>query len=61
MFVAAFFTILVEIENTRVKLALSIPTGAPITAGNDAIEMLPFFTDKQLMTYHISKEKQYVY
>ena len=36
----------VEIENPRLKLALTIPTGAPITVANDAIEMLPAVTDK---------------
>ena len=38
----------VEIENARVKLALTIPTGAPITVANDAIEMLPVATDKKI-------------
>ena len=38
----------VEIENPRLKLALTIPTGAPITAANDAIEMLPVVTDKKI-------------
>ena len=41
-----FFMIPVEIENTRLKLALAIPTGAPITVVNDAIEMIPAVTDK---------------
>ena len=36
----------VEIENARLKLALAIPTGAPITVVNDAIEMIPAVTDK---------------
>ena len=36
----SFFTIPVEIQNERLKLALSIPTGAPKTVGNDAIEIL---------------------
>ena len=36
-----FFTIPVEIENAKLKLAFIIPTGSPITVGNDAIEMLP--------------------
>ena len=31
----------VEIENARLKLALRILTGAPITLANDAIEILP--------------------
>ena len=44
----SFFTILVEIEKTRLKLALTIPTGAPITVANDAIEMLPVVIDKTI-------------
>ena len=28
--------------------SLTIPTGAPITAPNDAAEMLPFVTDKTI-------------
>ena len=43
----SFFTVLVKIENT-LKLALTIPTGAPITVGNDAMEMLPVVTDKTI-------------
>ena len=35
-----FLTIPVEIENERLKLALPIPTCAPITVANDAIEKL---------------------
>ena len=34
----------VNIENARLKLALAIPTGAPITVANDAIEMLAVIT-----------------
>ena len=37
-----------EIENVRLKLALIIPTGAPMTAANDLIEMLPVATDKTI-------------
>ena len=44
----SFFTILVEIEKTRLKLALTIPTGAPITVANDVIEMLPVVIDKTI-------------
>ena len=43
-----FFTMPVDIENARLKLALAIPTGAPITVANDAIEMLPAVTDKTI-------------
>ena len=38
----------VEIENARLKFALIIPTGAPMTVTNDAIEMLPVFTDETI-------------
>ena len=63
LFLAVFNSIIVipaEIEKTRVKLALTIPTGAPITVANDAIEMLPVVTDKQLMTCQNSQKKQYI-
>ena len=36
----------VEIENARLKLALTIPTGAPVTVANGAIVMLPVVIDK---------------
>ena len=45
---SSFFTIPVEIKNARLKLALAIPTGDPITVANDAIEMLPVATDKTI-------------
>ena len=44
----SFFTIPVEIENARLKLAFTIPTGAPMTVVNDAIQMLPVVTDKTI-------------
>ena len=40
----SFLIISLEIENARLKLELTIPTGAPITVANDAIEMLPVVT-----------------
>ena len=43
-----FFTNPVIIENARLQLALIIPTGAPITLANHAIEMLPVATDKTI-------------
>ena len=52
--------IYVEIEKARLKLALTIPTGAHITVVNDAVEMLPVVTDKT-MTYQNSQKKQYIY
>ena len=44
----SFFTIPVEIENARLKLALTILTGAPIKAANDVIEMIPPAADKTI-------------
>ena len=38
----------VEIKNAKLKLALAIPTGAPVTVANDAIEILPVVTDKTI-------------
>ena len=43
-----FCIIPVKIENAVIKLVLAIPTGAPITVANDAIEMLPVVTDKTI-------------
>ena len=45
---SSFFTIPVQIKNARLKLALVIPTGAPMTVVNDAIEILPVVTDKKV-------------
>ena len=36
-----FFITPVEIENVRLKLALTIPAGVPTTVANNAIEILP--------------------
>ena len=47
-----FFGKPVVIENANLKLALIIPTGAPTTVANDAIEILPVATEK-IMTYLI--------
>ena len=41
-----FFIRPVDNEKVRLKLALAIPTGVPITVANDAIEILLFFADK---------------
>ena len=38
----------VEIENAGLKLALTIPTGAPIIVANYAIETLPVVIDKTI-------------
>ena len=44
----SFLKIPVEIEKTRLKLALTIPTDAPIAVANDAVEILPVVTDKTI-------------
>ena len=38
----------VETQNARLKHALTIPTGAPITVSNNAIEMLRVVIDKTI-------------
>ena len=38
----------VEKEDARLKLALTIPTGASITVANDAIDTLLVVTDKTI-------------
>ena len=43
-----FFTMPVDIENARLKIAPAIPTGAPIIVANDAIEMLSLVTHKEI-------------
>ena len=43
-----YFTIPVVIGNTKLKLALAIPTGAPITVTNDTMEMLALDADKTI-------------
>ena len=35
-------------ENARLRLAIAIPTGVPITVANDAIKMLALFDDKAI-------------
>ena len=42
------FSILIVIKNARLKLALAIPVGAPITVANVEIEMLPLISDKTI-------------
>ena len=43
-----FFLFVSCCENARQKLALKIPTGAPITVANEAIETLPVVADKTI-------------
>ena len=45
----------VKIKNARLKLVLFLPVA------NDAIEMLPVVTVKQLMTYQITKKKHNIF
>ena len=47
VFLTVFFSpIPVKIEYATLKLAFTIPAGAPITVANDAVEMLPVGADK---------------
>ena len=57
-----FFANPVVIENARLQLALIIPTGAPITVANDAIEIPPVAADKKIndLSKH-SKEATHIY
>ena len=48
LFLTISFTMLADIENAILKLALAIPTGAPITIPNYAIEMLPLVADETI-------------
>ena len=56
----SFFTIPLKTQNERLKLALTIPTGAPIIVANAAIKVLPVITDKT-MTYQKCRKKQCIY
>ena len=47
----SFFIIPEEIENARLKLALTSPPGPPITVANDAIEVLPVVNQKKQNIY----------
>ena len=42
----SFFMIPVEIGNARLKLAHTIPAGAPIKVANDSKQILPITIDK---------------
>ena len=44
----SFFTIPLKTENARLKLALTIPIGAPITFANDEMEIPLVVTDKTI-------------
>ena len=49
----SFFTI----ENARIKLALIIPTDAPMIVANDVIKMLPIVTDKTINDLNSQKKQ----
>ena len=53
----SFFTIPDAIEHAKLKLALVISTGTPMTVANDAIEMLPVVTDKTITDLLNTKKK----
>ena len=50
-----------DLQDVRLRLALAIPTGVPITDANDAIEMLPLVADKTIKDLSkLSKEAIYL-
>ena len=59
--VIIFFRVPVTIKNEKLKLAIAIPTGAPIIVSNNAIEVPSSVAENQLNTYQSSQKKQYVY
>ena len=46
-----FFTSPIGNENVRLRLALAITTGVPLTVANNAIEILPFVADKTIKNF----------
>ena len=50
-----FFTVPLEIENVRLRLALAISTSAQITVANDTIEI------QQLKIHQCNQKKQCIY
>ena len=61
LFLTFFLIIPLEIKNARLKLALVIPTGAPITVANDATQIPHLFTDKKIKDLlKLSKEAIYL-
>ena len=52
-----FFTGPVQNENTRLRLALVIPIGAPIAVAKDAIEASPLVTGKTKIYQSNQKKK----
>ena len=61
LFLNSFFTIAVKIENAKLKLALTIPTGAAITVPNDATEIYQLLQIRRLMTYQNIQKKHCIY
>ena len=53
-----FFTSPADKKNVRLRLALAIPTGVPITAANNTIEMPPVVADKTIKYLYQLKTKQ---
>ena len=55
-----FFTSPADNENSRLRLALAVPAGVPITVANYAIEMLPLVVDKKIKDLS-KKSKEAIY
>ena len=53
LFVTVFFIISVVKENTRVKLALAVPAGTPITFSKEIIDAPPLVADKTIKVLSI--------
>ena len=51
-----FFTSPAHNENVRLRLALAIPIGVPVSVANDAIEMLPLSLNCSLSRFNVSIE-----
>ena len=58
LFLILFFTSPVDNENARVRLALAIPIGVPITVANDGVEMLLLVSNKTIKDF---KSKEAIY
>ena len=53
MFLRVFFIIPIVQENTRVRIALVIPTGTPIILSKEMIDIPPPLADKSLKSLSI--------
>ena len=52
--------ILVVKENARLKLALNIPTGAPVIVAQETIDTLPFVAGETTKSCQNNQRQQYI-